>query len=144
VLQPVSKAAYRFDAKNTFRNLKMSNFRCDSRQRKNRNAEVFDYVVLNGVFNYRGEIPFDRMLAYWQDVLVVAFKHARTGLAFNVMSPHVDWTRDDLFHLPLDTMSAFVWSRLTRFFVVRHDYRACEYVTYLYRTPVQFPPGNVT
>jgi len=105
---------------------------------------VFDYVVLNGVFNYRGEIPFDRMLAYWQDVLVVAFKHARTGLAFNVMSPHVDWTRDDLFHLPLDTMSAFVWSRLTRFFVVRHDYRACEYVTYLYRTPVQFPPGNVT
>jgi len=46
VLQPVSKAAYRFDAKNTFRNLKMSNFRCDSRQRKNRNAEVFDYVVL--------------------------------------------------------------------------------------------------
>ena len=46
VLQPVSKAAYRFDAKNTFRNLKMSNFRCDSRQRRNRNAEVFDHVVL--------------------------------------------------------------------------------------------------
>ena len=46
VLQPVSKAAYRFDAKNTFRNLKMSNFRCDSRQRKNRNGEVFDYIVL--------------------------------------------------------------------------------------------------
>ena len=46
VLQPVSKAAYRFDAKNTFRRLKMSNFRCDSRQRKNRNAEVYDYVVL--------------------------------------------------------------------------------------------------
>jgi SAM-dependent methyltransferase len=98
---------------------------------------MFDYVVLNGVFNYRGVIPFDRMLTYWQDLLVVAFKHARLGLAFNVMSPHVDWERDDLFHLPLDTMSAFVWSRLTRFFVVRHDYRACEYVTYLYRTPVQ-------
>jgi SAM-dependent methyltransferase len=98
---------------------------------------IFDYVVLNGVFNYRGTIPFDRMLAYWQDLLAVAFKHARVGLAFNVMSPHVDWERDDLFHLPLDTMSAFVWSRLTRFFVVRHDYRACEYVTYLYRTPIQ-------
>lgn len=46
VLQPVSKAAYRFDAKNTFRNLRMSNFRCDSRLRRNRNAEVFDHVVL--------------------------------------------------------------------------------------------------
>ncbi len=98
---------------------------------------LFDYVVLNGVFNYRGAIPFDRMLTYWQDLLVVAFKHARVGLAFNVMSPHVDWERDDLFHLPLDTMAAFVWSRLTRHFVVRHDYGAYEYVTYLYRTPVQ-------
>ena len=46
VLQPVSKASYRFDAKNTFRHLKMSSFRCDSRQRRNRNAEVFDHVVL--------------------------------------------------------------------------------------------------
>ncbi|MEP7302953.1 MAG: hypothetical protein ABI699_15680 [Caldimonas sp.] len=46
VLKPVSKAAYRFDAKNTFRNLEMSNFRCDSRLRRNRHAEVFDHVVL--------------------------------------------------------------------------------------------------
>jgi hypothetical protein len=46
VLQPVSRAAYRFDAKNTFRNLKMSNFRCDARQRRNRNAEVYDHVIL--------------------------------------------------------------------------------------------------
>ena len=46
VLQPVSKAVFRFDAKNTFRNLKMSGFRCDSRMRKNRGNEVFDHVVL--------------------------------------------------------------------------------------------------
>lgn len=46
VLQPVSRGAYRFDAKNTFRNLKMSEFRCDSRLRKNRGSEVFDHVVL--------------------------------------------------------------------------------------------------
>jgi SAM-dependent methyltransferase len=97
---------------------------------------VYDYVVLNGVFNYRGPIPFDRMLAYWQELMLVAFRHARHGLAFNVMSARVDWERDDLFHLPFDTMSMFVWSRLSRFFVVRHDYRAYEYVTYIYREPL--------
>jgi SAM-dependent methyltransferase len=96
----------------------------------------YDYVVLNGVFNYRGPIPFDRMLLYWQELLVVTFAHARIGLAFNVMSPRVDWEREDLFHLPLDTMSSFVWSSLSRYFVVRHDYRAFEYMTYVYREPL--------
>ena len=57
---------------------------------------LYDYVVLNGVFNYRGSITFERMLNYWQDLLLVAYRHARLGLAFNVMSPHVDWERDDL------------------------------------------------
>ena len=46
VLQPVSRAAYRLDARNVFRNLKLSGFRADSRLRKLRNAEVFDHVVL--------------------------------------------------------------------------------------------------
>jgi hypothetical protein len=46
VLQPVSKAVFRFDSKHTFRHLKMSDFRCDSRQRRNRGNEVFDHVVL--------------------------------------------------------------------------------------------------
>ena len=87
----------------------------------------------NGVFNYRGSITFERMLNYWQDLLLVAYRHARLGLAFNVMSPHVDWEGTTSSTCRCDTMSAFVWSRLSRFFVVRHDHRACEYVTYVYR-----------
>lgn len=47
VLQPTSKAVFRFDAKNVFRDLKLSNFRTDSRMRRHRGAEVFDHVVLS-------------------------------------------------------------------------------------------------
>ena len=30
----------------------------------------FDYLVLNGVFTYRVDISYERMLAYWQDLLL--------------------------------------------------------------------------
>ena len=46
VLQPVSKAVFRFDARNVFRDLKLSHFRADSRMKRHRGAEVFDHVAL--------------------------------------------------------------------------------------------------
>lgn len=45
VLQPVSRAVYRFDSRNTFRDLKISDVRADARMRRLRGAEVFDHVV---------------------------------------------------------------------------------------------------
>jgi SAM-dependent methyltransferase len=96
----------------------------------------YDYAVLNGVFNYRGPIEHASMVDYWRRLISVVFRHCRQGLAFNAMSTIVDWQRDDLFHLPFDTMAGFI-SSLSRHFVVRHDYGAREYTTYVYRTPTQ-------
>jgi SAM-dependent methyltransferase len=96
---------------------------------------IFDYVILNGVFNYRGPIDYDRMVQYWKALTMTAYHHCGRGLAFNVMSRLVDWERDDLFHLPFDVMAEFVGKRLSRHFVIRHDYPAYEYTTYVYRRP---------
>ena len=95
----------------------------------------YDYVVLNGLFNYRGGIDYQTMLEYWRSLMTVVYRHCRIGLAFNVMSKIVDWERDDLFHLPFDAMAEFVGTKLSRHFVIRHDYRAYEYTTYVYRQP---------
>jgi SAM-dependent methyltransferase len=95
----------------------------------------YDYVILNGLFNFRGEISEAEMFDYWKRLLIVSWRHARRGLAFNVMSKIVDWERDDLFHLPFDAMSAFVAAELGRHFVIRHDYAAYEYTVYVYREP---------
>ena len=95
----------------------------------------YDYVVINGLFNYRGELSHERMLAHWKRMTAAAFHHCRRGLVFNVMSKLVDWERDDLFHLPFDTMSRFVADELSRHFVIRHDYDAYEYTVYVYRSP---------
>lgn len=97
----------------------------------------FDYVILNGIFNYRGLIAFPEMLSYWKRILITAFRHCRIGLAFNAMSKHVDWERDDLFHLPFDEMAGFVKSNLSRHFIIRHDHRGYDYTTYIYRTAWQ-------
>jgi SAM-dependent methyltransferase len=92
-----------------------------------------DYTVMNGVFTEKRGLTFDEMLAYFERTLIAAFAKAQGGLAFNVMSKHVDWEREDLFHLPFDTMARILIRALTRNFVIRNDYGLYEYTTYVYR-----------
>lgn len=93
----------------------------------------FDYVVMNGIFTEKRELLFDEMLAYFKQMLKTIFEKTRMGLAFNVMSKQVDWEREDLFHLPLDTLAHFLTKELTRNFVIRNDYGLYEYTTYVYK-----------
>jgi SAM-dependent methyltransferase len=102
----------------------------------------FDYIIMNSVFTFKGELSHDEMLAYWQDVLSALFPKARRGIAFDVISTQVDWERDDLFHLPLDELASFLDAHLSRHFAVRHDYGMYEYTTYVYREPCAPTPGQ--
>ena len=73
------------------------------------------------------------MLVYFKSVVRAVFAKAELGIAFNVMSKHVDWERDDLFHLPFDILAQFITRELTRNFIIRNDYGLYEYTTYVYR-----------
>jgi hypothetical protein len=73
------------------------------------------------------------MLDYFERTLSATFAKAERGIAFNVMSKHVDWERTDLFHLPFDTLARILIRALTRNFVIRNDYGLYEYTTYVYR-----------
>lgn len=92
-----------------------------------------DYIVMNGVFTEKRGLTFDEMLAYFERMVTAVFAKAQLGLAFNAMSKEVDWERDDLFHLPFDTLAHFLTASLTRNFVIRNDYGLYEYTTYVYR-----------
>jgi SAM-dependent methyltransferase len=94
---------------------------------------VSDYIVMNGVFTEKRSLTFDEMLTYFERTLSAAFAKTQRGIAFNVMSKHVDWEREDLFHLPFDTMARILIRALTRNFVIRNDYGLYEYTTYVYR-----------
>lgn len=93
----------------------------------------FDYVIMNGVLTEKRELSFDEMFTYFKQMLKTAFKKTSVGLAFNVMSKQVDWEREDLFHLSLDTVADFLIKELSRNFVIRNDYGLHEYTTYVYK-----------
>ncbi len=94
---------------------------------------TFDYIVMNGVFTEKQGLSQDEMWGYFTEVILKVFNLAQTGIAFNVMSSHVDWERNDLFHLPMDKLANFLVRKVSRDFIIRNDYRLYEYTTYVYR-----------
>ncbi len=100
---------------------------------ENASLPDFDYIVLNGVFTEKRELSFDEMFYYFKQLVARVFEHATSGMAFNVMTKHVAWERDDLFHLPFDMLADFLNKELTRNFVFRNDYGLYEFTTYVYR-----------
>ncbi|MCB0722435.1 MAG: class I SAM-dependent methyltransferase [Ignavibacteriae bacterium] len=97
------------------------------------NVRDFDYIVMNGVFTEKRELPYNEMLDYFKQLVKAVFSKARKGLAFNVMSKDVDWERDDLFHLSFDELSKFLTEEVSRNFVIRNDYGLYEYTVYIYK-----------
>ncbi|WP_035072117.1 class I SAM-dependent methyltransferase [Anditalea andensis] len=94
---------------------------------------LFDYWVMNGVFTEKRELTFDEMWDYFKKMVIKAFSLTKRGIAFNLMSKNVDWEREDLFHVSLDQLSAFLCEEVSRDFIIRNDYGLYEYTTYLYK-----------
>ncbi len=65
--------------------------------------ESIDYIIMNGVLTEKVSLSYDEMEIYAKLLIKAAYGTSRLGIAFNVMSSHVDWSRDDLFHWPVDT-----------------------------------------
>lgn len=91
-----------------------------------------DYTMANGVFTQKLDTPYADMWEYLSKIVGILFRNARMGIAFNVMSSHVDWERKDLFHVPMDLMADFVQSELSPKFIFRNDYGLREYTAYVY------------
>jgi SAM-dependent methyltransferase len=96
---------------------------------------TFDYVIANGVFTEKGDLAFDEMMSTVQAIVRKLWTATRCGMAFNLMSANVDWQREDLFHVPLDRLAAFLTSEISPHLVVRMDYGLREYTVYVYRQP---------
>jgi SAM-dependent methyltransferase len=95
----------------------------------------FDYVIMNGIFQYRGELSNERMSAYLQALVRRLFPITRIGLAFNVITKQVEWERDDLFHVAVDPLLTFLSHEISRHILIRHDYGLYELTVYVYREP---------
>ena len=93
-----------------------------------------DYVIFGGIFTCKLQMSQTQMTDYMVRLLRLAFNHCQRGLAFNVMSHHVDWQRDDLFHVPFDSMAQILQANFSRNYMFRADYGLYEYTVYLYQS----------
>lgn len=91
----------------------------------------FDYIVANGVFTER-LCGYEPMWNYFTSIVRILFQKAKKGIAFNLMSTHLDEQRRDLFHVPIDRVANLCIHHLSRNFIVRNDYGFYEYTTYVY------------
>lgn len=96
---------------------------------------TFDYAILSGIFTYRARLSNEEMFDYLQRLVSRVFERVTVGMAFNLITPQVDWEREDLFHMPVDPLLVFLSRKISRHIVVRHDYGLYEYTVYVYKTP---------
>jgi SAM-dependent methyltransferase len=96
----------------------------------------FDYAVICGVFTARFSNSYEEMETFVCDALRAIWRNVRLGLSFNVMSKHVDWERDDLFHWPLDSLAFFCKANLSRHISLRLDYGPWEASAIVRREPI--------
>ena len=101
--------------------------------RGTKDLPAFDYIVMNGVFTQKLELPFEEMFCFLKDILEKIFPHTKKGIAFNVMSKQVDWEQKGNFYLGFDVLGEYLTKHLSRNFIIRHDYGLYEYTVYVYK-----------
>lgn len=113
--------------------------RFDLRDIRDRPFQIdeYDYCIICGVFTSRCCIGFEEMRKLVEATLTAVWRSVAIGVGFNVMSKHVDWEREDLFHWPLDDMMAFCKAKLSRHVSFRLDNGLWDVSAFVLRDPVQ-------
>jgi len=93
----------------------------------------FDYIIMNGIFTEKRDLTNKEMFAFLCQLISKVFSYTNIGMAFNVMSPVVDWYNDNLFYLSIDQILEYVCRNLSRHVIIRHDYGLYEYTIYIYK-----------
>jgi len=92
-----------------------------------------DYLMASGLFYVKSEAPDQAWQAFVEAMVMRMFQLAGKGIAFNMLTSHVDYEESHLFYASPSRMLDFCLSRLGRHVVIRHDYPLYEYTVYAYK-----------
>jgi SAM-dependent methyltransferase len=93
----------------------------------------YDYVVCNGVLTQKLDASIKDMNAFAHALVRHMFSMCRIGVAFNVMTTHVNFTAPNLYYRNPAELLAWCMSELTSRVALDHAYPLFEYTLYLYR-----------
>lgn len=96
----------------------------------------YDYVICNGILTQKLDVSESDMDAYSKDMIKIMFSIARTGVAFNMMTTHVNYFADNLFYKNPVEMFSWCVSELSPYVKIDHSYPLYEYTMYVYKEPL--------
>jgi hypothetical protein len=96
---------------------------------------MFDFIVMNGVFTEKRSLTDEQMWEFFTAVVQKLFSKARHGIAFNLMSPIVDWKDDNLFYVSYDRLGRFLSDNLSRHYTISQAYGLWEYTAHVFKKP---------
>ena len=111
---------------------KVKYYKCDFISSSIKNKS-FDYSIINGVFTQKGNTSDIEMTRYIRKILLNVNKVSKKGIAFNLLSPAVDWKNKKNFYPNLDQFFDFLTKKISRNIVVNHSYGLYELIIYVYK-----------
>lgn len=93
----------------------------------------FDFIVMNGVFTEKRDLSDEKMWIFFTNVVMKTFAKCERGIAFNVMSPIVDWKDEQLFYVSYDKLGKFLKENVSRNYTFNQSYGLWEYTVYVFK-----------
>lgn len=93
----------------------------------------YDYLLLSGVFHQRRDSAIRDWEKFSQQILKNAFEMCDKGIAFNFISPFVDFYQTQVYYANLPKLINFINDDLSRFFEIKHNYALFEFTVYVYK-----------
>ncbi|MES2999079.1 MAG: class I SAM-dependent methyltransferase [Pseudomonadota bacterium] len=94
---------------------------------------AFDYVICNGLLMLKLDIPLREMDAFAKSVVRRLFDLCRIGVAFNMMSTHVNFTVPHTFYRNPVEWLAWCMTELSPRVRLDHAYPLFDFTIHLYR-----------
>ncbi|HMO61148.1 MAG TPA: hypothetical protein PKC39_01670 [Ferruginibacter sp.] len=93
----------------------------------------YDYLLLSGVFHQRRDSSVRDWEKFAQMIIKHSFEMCNKGIAFNFISPFVDFYQTQVYYCNLPKLINFINDDLSRFFEIRHNYALFEFTVYVYK-----------
>lgn len=95
--------------------------------------DKYDYVIMSGVFHQRRDSKIPEWERFSQQLIKNAFAMCKKGIAFNFISPFVDFYQKQVYYSNFPKLINFINDELSRFFTIQHDYALFEFTVFVYK-----------
>jgi len=95
--------------------------------------DKYDYLIMSGLFHQRRDSRISDWERFSQAIIKNTYIMCNKAIAFNFITPFVDFYRTDVYYCNLPKLLNFINDELSRFFVLHHNYALFEFTVFVYK-----------